>query len=91
MAIELTDEMRQAVLAEMCEKEGHYLSLGSALVRDEQGHNQIGSQDPGRLPHLSCSRCGRAWIIVDDPGTNYDDAAKKFRGRLRDGDPRKKG
>ncbi len=84
MAIEVTDEMRKAVLAEMCEQRGHSLSASTAMSHDDQNRLDIKSTDAGKLPHLSCTQCGKVWIVMSEPGEGYDDAEKKLRTKMKD-------
>ncbi len=87
--IEITDEMRTAVLAEMCDREGHFIGFNEALGPDEKDHTTVKNRDPDKLPHFYCTRCGLTWIVVEQAAANYDDADTKFRGRLKDDDPQK--
>ncbi len=82
--LEVTDEMRRAVIAEMCAAQGHQLSMANALVRDEGGHPDVGRPDPDKLAHLTCTRCDATWIVLDDVSDDYADAEEKLRGRLKD-------
>ncbi len=84
MAIEITDEMRKAVLAEMCTTNGHQMSMAEA-IRPESGNRYVvRSSDPNKLPHLSCSRCGLTWLVLDDPSADYEEAEERLRSKLKD-------
>jgi hypothetical protein len=89
MAIEITDEIRHAVLAEMCETSGHIVNTIEAVGFDDNNRPGIRTSDPDKLPHMYCNRCGITWIVIAENGANYDDADTKFRKRLKDDDPQK--
>ncbi len=85
MTIQITDEMRRAVLLEMCETQGHAYSLQNILrtnVDDVHTHLYIGVDENNVLPYVSCLRCEKTWILIDEPGDGYDDAEMKIRKRL---------
>ncbi len=83
--LEVTDEMRQAVYAELCETDGHALSLQQAFVFDVDHQNQtVGSPDETKMPNIYCTRCKRTWLVLIEPGTSYEDAEEKLRGKLKD-------
>jgi hypothetical protein len=91
--IKVTEEMRRAVFADMCERQGHAFTLDSLIqttYTDGFAGNHIKAKTDGQLPHVRCSRCDKTWLVVDDPGEGYDNAVKKFRDRLKTGDPQKK-
>ncbi len=82
--LEVTDEMRKAVFAELCETQGHALSMAEALRTGDDNRFTVTSSDPNKLPHITCTRCGIAWVVVNEAGTSYEDAEEKLRGRLKD-------
>ncbi len=85
MPIEITDEMRQAVYAELCETDGHALSLRETFVFDDAHQKQlVGSPDETKMPNISCTRCERTWLVLSEAGIGYEDAEEKLRGRLKD-------
>lgn len=88
MAIDVTDELRQAVYAADCEANGHLLSIRECISNDPDlpGLNTpaVRSEDPEKVPHLSCQRCGKVWLVIEDAGDGYDDAVQKVTRRLKD-------
>lgn len=95
MAIEVTDEMRAAVYAADCELKGHAFQIGElfhtvsvpAEQRDLVGDpfkKVLGSRDADKLPSLSCSRCNKVWLVMEDPGTSYADAEAQLAAKLKD-------
>lgn len=90
MTIEVTDEMRRAVFLEMCVNQGHSYSIQS-MFRSQSStdgnQTEIGSPDQDLLPHVYCTRCEKTWLVLDEPGDNYDDAETKARARMLDNDP----
>lgn len=84
MAIEITDEMRRAVLEQVCADQGHTIDPGPAVSSDNHARYSVKNADPGKLPHLRCIRCDRTWIVIDEAGTSYEDAEEKLRGRVKD-------
>ncbi len=97
MAIEVTEEMRQAVYEADCDIKGHAFQIGdlfhSLPIPDEQRDGVgdpfkkiLGSRDDDKLPSISCSRCNKVWLVVDEPGASYDDAVTKLKNRVKDPD-----
>jgi len=85
VSVNITDEMRAAVHDEDCSNLGHDMSLDTAfLIMDTVPRAQFGSRDPDKMPHLSCLRCGRVWLVIEDAGASYADAEAKLTGRLKD-------
>jgi len=85
VSVNITDEMRAAVHDEDCSNLGHDINLETAfMVSDTVPRAQFGSRDPNKMPHLSCLRCGRVWLVLEDAGTSYAEAEAKFTGRLKD-------
>lgn len=84
--IEITPEIRQAVLEAECERLGHRLSTDNALTwADTRGGRVRGPA--GQMPHLVCDRCDRVWIVVARDGRTYQQAERRFRERLLPTDP----
>lgn len=89
MPIEVTDEMRRAVYAADCEKDGHLLSIRECISNDPEVHPDrntptVRATDPERVPHLLCQRCRKVWLVIEDSGDGYDDAVRKMSERLKD-------
>lgn len=91
MAIQVTDEMRQAVLAEICATTGHSVELGSMLGAtpdDPSGPRGIPMRPigpEGKLPHIWCDRCKKVlgvFIAIEDD--DYDKVEQRLAGMLRD-------
>lgn len=86
--IVVTDAMRQAVMREMCDTQGHVYSFVNLLSdRGHAGSTQIRASSDELLPHIFCSRCQKTWIVFDQPGDGYDDAEMKLRERIYKSDP----
>jgi hypothetical protein len=83
--IEITDEMRAAVLAEMCAAQGHVYSLTSAVDVGPSGSTIKAKDD--RLPHISCARCGRVWLVQEESFASYDEAEQQMYDKLKDPAP----
>lgn len=82
MAITITDEMRQAVHAEDCERNGHLVDLTNMFERGQgTGRGNIRSSD-GSLPHIVCTHCGATFIVDEVPAPDYAAAEKQFNDRL---------
>lgn len=85
MAITLTDDMRAAVHAEDCERLGHDFAFDAAFQSDPHtSRPSLDSRDAGKMPHLSCRRCGSVWLIIEDAGSSYADAESRLARRLKD-------
>lgn len=89
MAIEITDEMRRAVLDEMCATKGHVFNVNKALGRGDQGQYIIDVRGPSddELPHITCSRCTKVWVVVEVPGESYEEAETSFLDQLKANTP----
>lgn len=84
MAIEVTDEMRKAVLEEMCETQGHQTGLSNMFTTPVGTHApHIGNDDPDLLPHVFCARCGKVWLVMEDPGEDYEAAEAALLDQLK--------
>jgi hypothetical protein len=83
--IVVTDEMRRAVMQEICREQGHAVSLMN--LSSGNGDLQVRSADAELLPHIFCSRCKLTWVILGEPGEDYDDAEMKLRERVYKSDP----
>jgi len=78
--IELTDEIRKAVLAEMCTNQGHQFALANAVVAASESNRVPNIQiKDWKLPHITCSRCGMVWVVVDVPAPTYEAAEEMIR------------
>jgi hypothetical protein len=82
---QITDEMRRTVLEEECGLNGHFLAL-DRMVSAPDGRVWVRGPQ-GQEPHLRCTRCHLAWIVVAEPGRGYSDASTRYKARLRPGDP----
>lgn len=82
MAVTVTDEMRRAVYDEDCRRYGHIISYDNALQFDEGTDGARIAGHDGRQPHISCRRCGRVWLIVEEPGNDYGSAALALDAKL---------
>lgn len=83
--IEITPQMRQAVLDAECERLGHPLNSANAMSWESNNGRIRGPA--GKMPHLTCDRCGHVWIVLPRDGRDYAQAEQRFRERLRAGDP----
>lgn len=85
MAIEITDEMRKAVREEECALKGHDFNLNTAFRQDETVtsgfRSKVGGPDD-KLPHLSCTRCERVWLIIE-AAAPYEEAETSLLGQLK--------
>lgn len=84
---EITDDIRRRVYRDDCERLGHQINFSSAQTTENRDDGRpaqtVGSSDPLKLPHITCTRCGRAWIVVPDGGLDYIDAERLLYGMLR--------
>lgn len=83
--IVITPETRQAVLDAECVSVGHLLSFTNCLSREDRNGRIRGPE--GQMPHVVCDRCGHVWIVLARDGRDYAQAERRFRERLRAGDP----
>lgn len=84
--MDVTDEMRRAVLGAECDRLGHLMDISEAISNDvdEAGENtiRVRAGTPGREPHLFCKRCDLVWIVVAEPGHGYDAAFAQYHASL---------
>lgn len=79
--IEVTQAMRLAVYAQDCARLGHVVTLDNALKFDGLVGRVEGPED--QLPHLTCMRCTKVWLVVEAPGDDYDTAEADLNTKLR--------
>lgn len=85
----VTAEMREAVYADDCKRTGHILDIDNAYqISDEDnltGNHapDIMGNDDETFAYLTCRRCHRVWIVLEDSGKDYDEAVKKFQNILK--------
>lgn len=89
MDFELTDEIRQAVYDDDCARRGHAINVTSAVsgnLNDTTGENvaDVMGPDDDTLPHLTCWRCNRVWLVIPTSGVNYKDTMMKVREQIGD-------
>jgi|SRR5688500_3847613 len=79
--VEVTQAMRLAVYAADCARLGHVVTLDHAVQFDGLVGRIEGPQD--QLPHLTCMRCTKVWLIVEAPGDDYDSAEAALNEKLK--------
>jgi hypothetical protein len=84
-AIEVTPEVRKAVYAQDCLDKGHVFDFGKAVASWDHKLD-VASSDPDEMPHLTCLRCDKTWLIIEEPGDGYDDAIVKLKKKMKDSD-----
>lgn len=89
--VEVTEEVRRAVYAADCEDFGHVWDMSNVLGGTDEANPKdprgvpmtvLRARDPELMPHISCQRCGRVWLVIDEPGDTYDDAVQNVRKRI---------
>lgn len=90
MAIEVTEEMRRAVYEADCQRLGHLFNLRNAMgIVDEINGTpaaDVRGPNPETLPHLSCNRCPKVWLVIEQPGEDYADAVVQLKDRFKNPD-----
>lgn len=84
--IEVTPEIRQAVMDAECERIGHDIAAYQAILWSDDRQRQVGvgsNSDSERLASMSCLRCGRTWVILPVEGGNYEEAEGRVYAELR--------
>ncbi|HST77285.1 MAG TPA: hypothetical protein VLN58_02230 [Verrucomicrobiae bacterium] len=88
---EITDEIRQKVYDDDCDRNGHNFDFNNVIgptdlpnPNDPRGRTKmvLRAQDPTLLPHITCKRCSRIWIVFDANGRNYDEALTELQKRI---------
>ena len=83
----LTDAIRQAVHAEDCEARGHMYVISTMLQAVQDApvmHQVVQGPTDAQLPFLSCGRCDKVWLVMEDPGASYADAVTTLAVKLKD-------
>lgn len=83
--MEVTEEMRRAVYELDCADFGHLIDLRNAIgtVSHDSAGMVVRPAAEFVLPFVTCSRCGRAWIVSPLDGWSYEDAERILYGMLR--------
>lgn len=81
MAIEITPEIKQAVLDQLCVEQQHFFYI---QVVATTAPNTVTSGEPDKMPFISCQRCGRVWVIAPDSKGDYDAAEETVINALTD-------
>jgi hypothetical protein len=77
--IEITPEMRQAVMDAECVARGHEVNVYDAIRPSGPTiAGQVASEDDLKLPAFACNRCGRTWVVVPIEGSDYEDAERRL-------------
>lgn len=86
-SVEITDDIRRRVYREDCARLGHQVNFSSALTTENRDDGRpaqvVASDDPLKLPHITCTRCGHVWIVTPAGGWSYEDAERLLYGLLR--------
>lgn len=94
--MDITDEMRRMVRRQDCELYGHKFDLINLIggtdvpnPNDVRGFPMpmLRARDVTKLPHITCETCGAVWLVIDDPGDDYDDAVEKLAQRVKNVKP----
>lgn len=78
--MQVTPEMRAAVYEEDCRDRGHLLSYDSALHLEGRAGQVIGPD--GQQAHITCRRCGKVWLVVEEPADDYVSATVALDARM---------
>lgn len=80
--MEVTPEMRAAVYEQDCRERGHLLAYDNAMRLGAGEGGQVLGPD-GQQAHITCRRCGKVWLIVEEPGENYVAATVALDAKLQ--------
>lgn len=83
--MEITPEVRRAVLIEECRRLGHQVDLDQTLDwRDGGGQDLINDPEADRLLRLQCRRCEMVLaIVIPTHGYDYESAEATVYAMLR--------
>jgi hypothetical protein len=79
--VEVTPEMRRAVYEQDCRDRGHLLAYENAMQLSGSGGQVIGPN--GQQAHIECRRCGKVWLVVEEPGEDYTAATVALDAKLQ--------
>lgn len=81
--MEVTPEMRAAVYEQDCREKGHLLAYENALRFDSaDGGARVLGPD-GQQAHITCRRCPKVWLVVEEPGEDYAAATVALDAKLQ--------
>lgn len=81
--MDVTDDMRKAVYEADCAAYGHLLDIANCFGH-QPGSNPgtyastVCGPDSDTLPHLTCRRCHKVWLVIEEPGDCYADAVARL-------------
>lgn len=84
--MEITEEQRAAVLAQMCAEQGHLIDIDEAIsddpdIDEHQPTINVRARDADSVPHLRCKRCPTVWLVM--PGApSYEAAEQELNDQL---------
>lgn len=79
--MEVTPEMRAAVYEQDCREKGHLLAYENAMQLNGAGGRVLGPD--GQQAHITCRRCPKVWLVVEEAGENYTAATVAFDAKLQ--------
>lgn len=74
MAVTVTEEMRRAVYEEDCRRNGHLVSYDNAMLFEVGTEGARVAGPDGKQAHITCRRCGKVWLIVEEAADSYQAA-----------------
>lgn len=80
--MEITEEMRRAVYMADCDEMGHQPDYSGAATFEGR-RIAVRAPDELQLPHITCVRCKRVWVVMPTPGWSYEDAERALYAVLR--------
>lgn len=85
--VEVTDEMRRAVYEADCVQMGHIPNFGNLFITEgSDGYIPPGVPEDV-MPHITCMRCGKVWLLIEEPGVSYEEAESKLTSNLKANNP----
>lgn len=79
--MEVTPEMRAAVYEQDCREKGHLLAYENAMQLYGSSGQVMGPD--GQQAHITCRRCPKVWLVVEEPGENYVAATVALDAKLQ--------
>jgi hypothetical protein len=81
--MEITPEIRAAVLAAECAAQGgHLFDISQLMTPESDGHTMaVRAREGDTIPHLFCRRCAWVWLIGAD-GPSYDAAEDNLNAQV---------
>lgn len=82
--IQITDEMRETIYTADCLAKGHLFTFNVLTTNDTPTGPRMDVSGGHEIANMACKRCGKVWLVIEEPGRDYQDAVAKLKARMID-------